>query len=92
MGKERIEDECVCFWRLSSDVNERLRELMRYHGDLSRHIDRALISIVLGAVELVPVSSGRTTPGLTVINIERCGLETPYCCPAARLLSGGTCK
>ena len=30
------------FFRLGSNVNERLRALMRYQGELSRYIDEAL--------------------------------------------------
>ena len=32
------------FLRLTADVNDRLRTLMRYHGKLSRYIDEALSS------------------------------------------------
>jgi hypothetical protein len=55
------------FLRLSSDVNNRLRALMRYQGELSRYIDEALTLIDLGTMSLIPVSLGRETPGLTAI-------------------------
>ena len=68
MGGKRKERERVrLFLRLSSDINERPRALMRYQGELSRHIDEALISIDLGTMELIPVAPGRTTPGLTAV-------------------------
>ena len=46
------------FLRLTTDVNDRLRALMRYHGELSRYIDDALTSLDLASIELMPVRSG----------------------------------
>ena len=40
------------FLRLSADVNDRLRKMMRYHGELSRFIDQALTSLDLLTIEL----------------------------------------
>jgi len=47
------------FLRLTADVNDRLRALMRYHGELSRYIDDALTSLDLSSIELIPVIVGR---------------------------------
>src|SRR5258708_772787 len=59
---------CVrLFLRLTTDVNDRLRALMRYHGELSRHIDDALTSLDLASIELMPVTLGRRTRGITAI-------------------------
>jgi hypothetical protein len=40
------------FLRLSADVNDRLRTMMRYHGELSRFIDQALTSLDLLSIEV----------------------------------------
>jgi hypothetical protein len=55
------------FLRLTADVNDRLRALMRYHGELSRYIDDALTSLDLASIELMPFTVGRRTRGITVI-------------------------
>jgi hypothetical protein len=55
------------FLRLNPDVNERLRALMRYQGELSRYIDEALTGIDLGEIELIPARPGKSTPGLTAV-------------------------
>lgn len=55
------------FLRLTADVNDRLRALMRYHGELSRYIDDALTSLDLASVELMPVTVGKRTRGITAI-------------------------
>jgi hypothetical protein len=55
------------FLRLTSDINNRLRVLMRHRGDLSRCVDAALNSTDLRAVELDSVMPGRTAPALTAI-------------------------
>ena len=55
------------FLRLTADVNDRLRALMRYHGELSRYIDDALTSLDLGSIELIPVTVGRRARGITAI-------------------------
>jgi hypothetical protein len=55
------------FLRLTTDVNDRLRALMRYHGELSRYIDDALTSLDLTTIELVPVTLGRSARGITAI-------------------------
>jgi hypothetical protein len=44
------------FLRLTTDVNDRLRALTRYHGELSRYIDDALTSLDLASIELMPVT------------------------------------
>ena len=55
------------FLRLTTDVNDRLRALMRYHGELSRYIDDALTSMDLASIELMPVTVGRRARGITAI-------------------------
>jgi hypothetical protein len=55
------------FLRLTADVNDRLRALMRYHGELSRYIDDALTSLDLSSIELIPVIVGRRARGITAI-------------------------
>ena len=54
------------FLRLTSEVNDRLRTMMRYHGELSRYIDEALTSSDLGAIELLPDVTGRRR-GITAV-------------------------
>jgi hypothetical protein len=53
------------FLRLNADVNERLRSLMRYQGELSRYIDEALTVTDLGGIDLIVARPGKRTPGLT---------------------------
>lgn len=55
------------YLRLTSEVNERLRESMRHRGDLSRQIDEALSRTDLTAVELNTIPPGRTAQALTAI-------------------------
>ena len=55
------------FLRLTADVNDRLRALTRYHGELSRYIDDALTSLDLASIELMPVTIGRPAQGITAI-------------------------
>lgn len=66
-GKRKGRRRVRLFLRLGSDVNERLRALMRYQGELSRYIDEALTSIDLATMDLMPISLGRSTPGLTAV-------------------------
>lgn len=47
------------FLRLTTEVNDRLRTLMRHHGELSRYIDEALSAADLHAIELLSGDSGR---------------------------------
>ena len=47
------------FLRLTTEVNDRLRTAMRYHGELSRYIDEALTAADLETVELLSAESGR---------------------------------
>lgn len=56
------------FLRLTADVDARLRSMRRYHGELSRFIDQALISVNLLSVDLPPLQS--VTPGLTAVLSE----------------------
>ena len=44
------------FLRLTTEVIDHLRTLMRYHGELFRCIDEALTSSDLGSIELLPAS------------------------------------
>lgn len=60
-------DKVRLYLRLTSEVNERLRESMRHRGDLSRQIDEALSGTDLAAVELSTIRSGRTSQALTAI-------------------------
>ena len=59
------------FLRLNADVNERLRALMRYHGELSRYIDESLTMTDLGRIELIAARPGKSTPGLTAVISSR---------------------
>ena len=54
------------FLRLTTEVNDRLRTMMRYHGELSRYIDEALTAADLEAVELLSAESGRGR-GITAV-------------------------
>ena len=47
------------FLRLTMEVNDRLRTMMRYHGELSRYLDEALNAADLETVELLSAESGR---------------------------------
>jgi hypothetical protein len=55
------------FLRLTTEVNNRLRILMRYHGELSEYIDQALLSFDLRSIDLIPVGVGRRTRGMTAV-------------------------
>ena len=55
------------FLRLNADVNERLRAVLRYQGELSQYIDEALTETDLDTVYLVPARPGKATPGLTAV-------------------------
>ena len=48
------------FLRLTSEVNDRLRTMMRYRGELSRHVDEALTSTDLGSIDLLSDGEGRS--------------------------------
>ena len=48
------------FLRLTSDVNERVRIMMRRRGDLSQYVDAAAPSMDLATVELESVMLGRS--------------------------------
>ncbi len=47
------------FLRLTTEVNDRLRTMMRYHGEISRYIDEALSLADLEGIELLANDSGR---------------------------------
>jgi hypothetical protein len=55
------------FLRLTLDVNDRLRTMTRYHGDLSQFIEQALTSIDLETLELMPGTRGKGPPAITAI-------------------------
>jgi len=55
------------FLRLTAEVNNRLRILMRYHGELSEYIDEALLSFDLRSIDLIPIAVGHRTRGLTAV-------------------------
>jgi hypothetical protein len=59
------------FLRLTSEVNDRLRELMRYRGDLSRQIDEALTSTDLTTVDLTAKKPWRAAHALTALVSSR---------------------
>jgi len=54
------------FLRLTTEVNDRLRTMMRSHGELSRYIDEALTAADLEAVQLLSGESGRGR-GITAV-------------------------
>ena len=54
------------FLRLTTEVNDRLRMMMRYHGELSRYLDEALTAADLDAVQLLSGDSGRGR-GITAV-------------------------
>ena len=54
------------FLRLTTEVSDRLRTMMRHHGELSRSIDEALNTADLGAIELNSAESGRGR-GITAV-------------------------
>ena len=56
------------FLRLTTEVNDRLRMMMRYHGELSRYIDEALTAADLEAVQLLSGDAGRGRDITTVIS------------------------
>ena len=54
------------FLRLTTEVNDRLRTIMRNHGEFSRYIDEALTAADLEAVQLLSGESGRGR-GITAV-------------------------
>ena len=54
------------FLRLTTEVNDRLRTMMRYRGEFSRYIDEALSAADLDAIELLWGDSGRSR-GITAV-------------------------
>jgi predicted transcriptional regulator len=55
------------FLRLTSDVNDRVRELGRYRGDLSAHVEEALSQIDLKEVEFLSRTQSHGCRGVTVM-------------------------
>ena len=47
------------FLRLTTEVSDRLRTMMRHHGEISRYINEALSAADLEAVELRSDAAGR---------------------------------
>jgi hypothetical protein len=74
------------FLRLTADLNERLRALTRYHGDLSQYIEDALTSADLKTLHLVPLKAPRDVPGLTTVISDRGKRSTAGGGAAQRLL------
>lgn len=72
------------FLRLTTEVNDRLRTMMRYHSELSRYIDEALTSVDLEAVELLSGDSGRGR-GITAVYFPFGEGPTPFRGQATRL-------
>ena len=54
------------FLRLTTEVSDRLRTMMRYRGELSRYIDEALSAADLDAIKLLSGDSGRSR-GITAV-------------------------
>jgi hypothetical protein len=76
------------FLRLNADVNERLQALMRYQGELSRHIDEALTLTDVRHLHLIPARPARA---------DSCGFSSrqfgiAVCCARAGLLDNGPGK
>jgi hypothetical protein len=55
------------FLRLNAEVNDRLRSLTRYHGDLSQYVDEALRSADLNTLAVEEIRAARNVPGLTAV-------------------------
>lgn len=55
------------FLRLTSEVNNGLRLLLRYRGNLSEFIDEALMSCDLRTIDLIPAMMESTSRGLTAV-------------------------
>jgi hypothetical protein len=55
------------FLRLRADVNDRLRTLMRYHGELSGYVNDALTTLDLVNIELKPATVGEHCRAITAI-------------------------
>jgi hypothetical protein len=66
-GKNAKERKVKLFFRLNAEVNDGLRALTRYHGDLSRYIDEALCSADLRSLAVEEVRAARNVPGLTAV-------------------------
>ena len=58
------------FLRLTSEVNDGLRSLLRYRGDLSRFVEEALSRADLMRLELVSPLKRRTRGTTAVVNKE----------------------
>lgn len=64
------------FLRLTTDVNERLRTLLRYRGDLSRFVEEALTALDLTSIDLLhaPYRNARGTTAMvreqTAVHLE----------------------
>jgi hypothetical protein len=71
------------FIRLTSEINDGLRALLRYRGDLSRFIEEALTTTDLYAVALLSTSSLRAAQGTTASTNKLIG---------ARLKAAATCR
>lgn len=61
------------FIRLTSEINDGLRTLMRYRGDLSRLIEDALTTTDLYKVALLSPTSSSEAKGTTASTGERAG-------------------
>ena len=58
------------FLRLTAEVNDGLRSLLRYRGDLSRFVEEALSRADLMRLELVSPPKRRTRGTTAVVNKE----------------------
>ena len=61
------------FIRLTSETNDRLRNLLRYRGDLSRFIEEALMTTDLYKVALLSPKSAYDSKGTTASTDKRTG-------------------
>ena len=58
-GQECEREKVRLFLRLTTEVSDRLRTMMRHHGEISRYINEALSAADLEAVELRSDAAGR---------------------------------
>jgi hypothetical protein len=61
------------FIRLTSEINDRLRGLLRYRGDLSRFIEEALTTTDLYEVALLSPGRACAAKGTTASTAKRVG-------------------
>lgn len=72
------------FIRLTSEINDGLRTLMRYRGDLSRLIEDALTTTDLYKVALLSATSSSEVKGTTASTGKRAGARLKAAAPYRR--------